>query len=273
MMEEPVTFKDRFLKKISIDKLARQVMATIGPVGGEQRIDKTAMKRLLEMSPYRYRKERDLDLWIRERTDGPDDVLVLDNDLPVYKTPVEDVAMRKSPTVKEMISIRNAIKILSDADVIKSKKADTLKAVWRSCIDELDLSFSPADLDDLALEARACHDGGDAECLEELFDIFAELLGLEAAPKGFRVKGFTILGVRRDGKAGEIRFGPALLHDPVENTLKWIDAPVSNLDKEQLLTFQKIAAGKAEAPAEGEAAIRRLRGMASGIDYDPYAGM
>jgi hypothetical protein len=76
----------------------------------------------LPFFPWSRRQERDLVLFLE--TDGPGQtrILVLDNDLSIYNTSVDDVVLRKSPTVKEMVNIRNAIKILNDKDVVTSKK-------------------------------------------------------------------------------------------------------------------------------------------------------
>ena len=49
--------------------------------------------------------------------------------------------MRKSPTIKEMISIRNAFKIINDKDVKISTKDESLKTIQKECIDLIDLSF------------------------------------------------------------------------------------------------------------------------------------
>ena len=63
-----------------------------------------------------------MDLYILGNTAKKKKILVLDNGLAIYHTTIEDVCMRKSPSVKEMISIRNTIKILNDEDVILGKK-------------------------------------------------------------------------------------------------------------------------------------------------------
>jgi len=107
-----MSFKENLLKKIRIDKLADQIISTIGPIDSEKKVDKQAMRTLIEMAPYEMRKERDLELYIKKN--GPEEkkrILVLDNDLSIYHTNMEDVALRKSPTVKEMVSIKNIIKI------------------------------------------------------------------------------------------------------------------------------------------------------------------
>ena len=126
-----MSFKENILKQIRINKTAKQVILSIGPPDSGRKVDKDAMRRLLEMSPYTYRKERDLDLYLEDAESEKKKILVLDNDLAIYDTFVEDVVLRKSPTVKEMISIRNAIKILNDSDVVISKKEESVKTIQK----------------------------------------------------------------------------------------------------------------------------------------------
>ncbi|MGD9325266.1 MAG: hypothetical protein PVG26_14685, partial [Desulfobacterales bacterium] len=92
-----MSFKENLLKKIEINKLSSKVLQTIGPADSGLKIDKEAMRKLLEIGPYRYRKERDLDLYIEQPDDDQSIILVLDNELPIYKTTIEDVLIRKSP--------------------------------------------------------------------------------------------------------------------------------------------------------------------------------
>ena len=109
-----MSYKDNLLKKIEIDRLVRTIADAIGPVESGKRIDKTVLAQLMTFFPWSRRDERDLVLFLE--TDGPGKtrILVMDNDMTIYHTSVEDVVLRKSPTVKEMVNIRNAVKILND---------------------------------------------------------------------------------------------------------------------------------------------------------------
>ena len=126
-----MSFKENLLKKIEINKLSRKVLQTLGPADSGLKIDKEAMRNLLETGPYQYRKERDLDLYIEQPDDGESIILVLDNELPIYKTTIEDVLIRKSPYTKEMLNIRNIIKILKDSDVKISRKEASVEIVQK----------------------------------------------------------------------------------------------------------------------------------------------
>ena len=61
-----MSFKENLLKKIEINKLSRKVLQTLGPADSGLKIDKEAMRHLLELGPYQYQKERDLDLFIEQ---------------------------------------------------------------------------------------------------------------------------------------------------------------------------------------------------------------
>ena len=63
-----MSFKENLLTKLKINRLAAKVLASIGPVESGSKVDKEAMRSLLEMSPYQHQKVRDLDLYV-ERLD------------------------------------------------------------------------------------------------------------------------------------------------------------------------------------------------------------
>ena len=155
LLGAPVSFKENLLKKIKIDQLAAKVIASIGPAESGSKLDKDAMRSLLEMSPYQHQKARDLDLYVEGMDQEPKKILVLDNELPIYRTTIADVAMRKSPLIKEMVNIRNIVKILKDADVKISRKDESVKAIQQVCIERLDLSFDSSDIEEIAKDGQA----------------------------------------------------------------------------------------------------------------------
>ena len=155
-----MSFKENLLKKMEIDRLVRTVGSAIGPVDSGKRIDRAILAQLIAYFPWARRQERDLELCLE--TDGAQKtrILVLDNDLTIYNTTVDDVVLRKSPTVKEMISIRNAVKILNDKDVVVSKKEASLKTIQDICIGELDLNFTADDIEGIAEEGIGALEAG-----------------------------------------------------------------------------------------------------------------
>ena len=66
-------FKENILKKIRIDRLAQQVMDSIGSYDSGKKIDKKIMRQLLKEAAYEYKKRRDLDLYIKQEASGPED--------------------------------------------------------------------------------------------------------------------------------------------------------------------------------------------------------
>ena len=91
--------------------------------------------------------------------------------------------MRRSPTVKEMISIRNAFKILNDKDVIVKKGPETLETIQKECIDLLDLSYKKTDLTAIAEDGTASLENAYQDGVIESLSLFGELLGFEHPPE------------------------------------------------------------------------------------------
>jgi hypothetical protein len=245
-----MSFKENLLRKIQIDALAKKVAASMGPPDSGRRIDKDTARSLLDMGSRKFRKERDLDLYIL-KTDSVSNVLVLDNDLTVYHTTPEDVALRKSPTVKEMISVRNVIKILNDGDVVVSKKEESVKTIRKECIEPLDLSFDKSDVDAIEKDGIASLDGAYTDGVTESLSLFSELLGYSPPPRNFRMTNFKIVGELTEKDGGEILYGPLVLYSIIHNTLKLVDEQVSALSKERTELVHRVAMGKEKASKEG----------------------
>lgn len=254
-----MAFKENLLQKIRIDQLAAQVLVSISPEGAESKLDKPAMRQLLSLSPYQHRRERDLDLYVRESGAGSPEILVLDNELPIYRTTVADVAMRKSPDVAEMVRPRNIIKILRDSDVKISRKAESLKAVQAACIAQLDLSFTDEDIDDLRRDGIASLESNYAEGVNETLALFAELLGYRPPPKPFQVPHCTIYAAVYRTESGEQRLGPAVVYSLVRSDLQLTEETFESRRKEAVERFHALAAGKEKAAVRGGAVFAHLQ--------------
>jgi hypothetical protein len=252
-------FKENLLKKIEIDQLAKRVAVSLGPSGGEAKLDKEAMRGLLALSSFTHRRERDLDLYVEESAAPVKNILVLDNELPIYHTTVEDVVLRKSPYVGEMASIRNIIKILKDSDVKTSRKEESLKAVQAACLGRLDLAFTEADIDDIRRDGIASLESGYAEGVNESLLLMAELLGYRPPPAAFRIPHGTVLGAAYRKESGEDVFGPAVVFNRVHNDLRLTEEQFGSLEKDKLERFHLIAAGKEVATAVGPAVFEHLK--------------
>jgi len=253
-----MSFKENLLKKIQIDQIAKKVMASVGPPDSGRKLDKPAMQDLLGMGLRQYRKERDLDLYLLE-SDG--NILVLDNELAIYKTTPEDVALRKSPTVREMISVRNVVRILNDADVVISKKEDSVRAIQEECVELLDLSYDKSDILELERDGVAALESGYTDGVTEVFSLFGELLGYASPPKALRMSNFKVMGASAPGKSGETLFGPIVIYGMVYNVLKLIERQVSSQDKAKTEFVHQVAMGKEKASCEGAEVFASLRDM------------
>ncbi len=249
-----MSLKENLLQKIEIDRLARQVIDSIRPqVGSSSKIDKQAMVRLFEIAAYNHEHKRDLDLYYRKEMahGSPSQFIVLDNDLAVYATTMEDVVMRKSPYVKEMISIRNIIKILNDGDVIRSKKADTVKLVHGQCLSTLDLTISPSGLFEIRMEGTTAVASGDTEAVLVSLALFAELLRYRPAPPFLVLRNYHLLcgvTIKPDGVSC---YGPHVMYDATTNRLKLSTLQIKNGDTEKIETFHQVAQDTMNADREG----------------------
>ncbi len=239
--------------------MSKKVLGSIGPPDSERKTDKATMRRLLEMSPYTLHKKRDLDLYIKGAPEDKVKILVLDNELAIYNTTADDVALRKSPTIKEMVSIRNAIKILSDSDVVISKKEESVNTIRKECIDLLDLSFNKADIEEIEKEGSASLENGYSDGVVESLSLFAELIEYTLAPKAFRIRHHKIIGISVKKESGEIVFGPAVIYSLAYNTLKLIEKKIGSFDKGEMEYFNQVIAKKQEASKEGADVFKYLK--------------
>ncbi|MDL1963690.1 MAG: hypothetical protein LWW98_04990 [Deltaproteobacteria bacterium] len=254
-----MSFKENLLKKIKIDSISKVVLNSIGPSDSGKKIDKETMRKLLEMSSYKFSRERDLDLYIKEADNGIEKILVLDNDLSIYKTTAEDVGMRKSPTVKEMLSIRNVIKILNDKDVVISKKEESLKTIQNELIEMIDLSFNKSDIEEIEKDGLDALEKWDADGVMECLSLFAELLGYRSPPKPLKIINHIVMGSLTKKESGEVMFGPVVIYSTTNNYLKLIDKQIGSLDKAKIELMHHIAVGKEAAPFEGPLVFQYLK--------------
>lgn len=254
-----MSFKDNLLKKMKIDRLAAQVLSSIKPPGSIQKVDLESMRTLLEMSAYELKVERDLDLYYKNHTADKLKIVVLDNDLPLYRTSIEDVVLRKSPIVKEMTKIRNIIKILSDSDVLTSKREETVRTVQQEGVELLDLSFDESDLDALATDGTTALQDKDPEGVLECISLFAEILDYRRLPKTMGVSELNAVGTKIEIEGGKILWGPLVLYNSASNRLKLVVDQFESGDRGKLDVLHQIAAGTKEADLEGSDVFEFLK--------------
>ncbi|MCG6908902.1 MAG: hypothetical protein LJE94_02120 [Deltaproteobacteria bacterium] len=253
-----MSFKENLLRKIKIDDLVGRVLASIGPPGSEKKLNKEAMQELIALSDFTYKRKRDLDLYIRQVEGGQDTILVLDNELALYRTTSEDVAMRKSPTVKEMVNIRNAIKILKDSDVVVSRRETTVKSIRETCIESLDLSYGDDDIAAIKKDGIAALENAYLDGVKEALSLLAELMGYTLLPASITVPHCYMVGRKDKKTSGEEAYGPVVIYNLMVNQLKLVDDPVGVYDKGKMEELHLVARGEREAPFEGAAVFEEL---------------
>jgi hypothetical protein len=237
------------------------VAFSVEPQADAAKFDKGAARRLIEMGGFRHvkLKDRDLELYILEDDVEKKKIIVLDNGLAIYNTTIDDVALRKSPTVNEMISFRNARKILSDSDVRVSKRTDSVRTLKKMLIYGLDLTYTEDDIDKITYEGAASLEGNDTGGVLESLILLSEVLGFQKAPKLFQSAPSEIRGDVGKGSGGEIRFGPAFMYDQTHNSLKFISSTFDSRVEDDLERYRQILNGEASADAEGIDVFRRLK--------------
>ncbi len=250
-------FKENLLRKIEIDRTAVKLAASIGPPDSGRRIDKQMARGFLAQAGGEKIIARDLELYRLAPQAGRERILVLDNDLPIYATSPSDVALRKSPIVKEMLNIRNIFKILNDADVLISKKDESIQTLREEMIAGLDLHFEAADIEEIYNDGRASLESKYVEGIEETLHIFAELLGYAPPPAALRQAHCLIIGGPASPRG--TAFGPAVLFNRMHLELKLIRTAVALKDEAAVAQYQKMAAGEAEADATGAEVLAFLR--------------
>ncbi|TYT74403.1 hypothetical protein [Desulfobotulus mexicanus] len=196
-----MTFRESLLKKIDLDRLALRIKRSLSP--DAEKLDKDCLRLLMAESAYLPRTLRDMEIYVLEEAGSLPDIVVADRGLGRYRSSLEDVAMRKSPTIKEMISFTNARKILSDADVLVSSKTETLDYIHSHCLERLDLSFTLKDIEAIADEGALALEIRDGEGVKTALMLFAELLGLSQGPAAWREPGWLLYGLQE--KEGEKR--------------------------------------------------------------------
>ncbi|WP_028324855.1 hypothetical protein [Desulfatirhabdium butyrativorans] len=234
--------KENWLQKMAIDRLSNKAILSIGASDGGSKLDRDAVRELLSIAGYTHRRERDLDIYLPRPEAASQDILVLDNALGFYRTDIADIALRKSPTVKEMVSIRNAIKILNDKDVLISRKADSIGRLQQEAIGTLDLQITEAGLDEMLADARESLHNKYGEGVEEVLVILADMLGFQVDPRPFGLDHHRVIGRVSSTRAGDAALFPAAVFGRIHNRLIWLLKPISAADPETVKRYKTLTA-------------------------------
>jgi len=174
-----MSFKENLKSKIRLDRLFQSIVSTLKEPPGRRWLDKELTKELLAMTDFEHKKVRDLHLYMRPMEGEIMEVAVLDNELPIYHTTVDDVTLRKSPYWQQMFSIKNVRKIMNDHDVIASKGKESLKRLHVNALALLDLTYTSNDLALLLEDARRGLEQKSISQIQESLDLFARLLDFQ----------------------------------------------------------------------------------------------
>ena len=198
-----MSFKENLKLKIKLDRLLLKLVATIREPPGQRWLDKALTREFLEMTDFEAVKVRDLHLYVRPREGANTEVLVFDNELAIYHTTVDDVALRKSPAWQEIFSTRNIKKIMYDQDVITSKGKASLKKIHADALALLDLTYGRDDLTRLLDDARQALAQESIVQLQEALDLFVHLLDFKPVAPGVEVKDLRLFA-RQVQESGEV---------------------------------------------------------------------
>ncbi|MDY6837932.1 MAG: hypothetical protein SWH78_08160 [Thermodesulfobacteriota bacterium] len=246
-----MSFKENLKRKMLIDSLTRTASQSVGAPGVHRKVDKETIRKLLSLSPFIFEKRRDLDLYFRELEPGLGEILVLDNELPLYgKTTLDDVALRRSPELKEMVNIRNVIKILKDSDILMCKGREALRYVQDRALELLDLRYEPKDIEEMADEGLEAIARVDSEAVMEALDLFVEILGYEPVPAEVLVNDYIMFGACQKDERGKELWGPIVMYNDRTNTIRGIKRPMASDDPVERDMIARVALGEIEADAE-----------------------
>ena len=179
-----MSFKENLKTKVKLDRLLKKLVSTIRELPGKLWLDKVLTQELLDMTDLKHEKVSYLHLYVRPLKGEIMEVVVFDNELPIYHTTVADVALRKSPYWQQMFSIRNIRKIMNDKDVIISKGKESLKRLHANAMALLDLTYTRDDLALMLEDARQGLDQKSTAQIQESFDLFFELLDFQPVSLG-----------------------------------------------------------------------------------------
>lgn len=248
-----MSFKENLKRKILIDGLTETASLSVGTPDMSRKVDKDAVRELLSLSPYIVEKKRDLELYFMEVEKGLGEIISLDNELPLYThTTVDDVTLRRSPELKEMISIRNIIKILNDSDILLYKGRETLRHIRKRALELLDLRYEKADIEQLADEGIEALAGASSDQVMEILDLFVEIMGCELVPVEFTVNDYEMMfGPCERAEDKDRLFTWIVMYNVKRNELKLIRQNLIAKNKVSRELIRSIGKGEISPEAEG----------------------
>lgn len=257
-----MSLKESLRSKMRIDKLAKQIIATMRETPGDRKLNQEATRLLLQMTDYVYSKIRGLHLYVGHTEEGRQEVVVLDNELPIYHTAVADVAMRRAPRWKEMVSIRNIRKVLNDTDILVSRGKASIQRIQARATAQLDLSCTRGELELLVKDATAAIAARSAEQVQEVLQMFFELLSYKMLNMDVVPAHLQTFAMAESRETAAESYENLIWFDPEKPQVKLLKgrfSPRSDLDIARLL---HCVAGEKPATLEDAAVFAFLAELA-----------
>ncbi len=264
-----MSFKENLKAKIHLDRLLRQVVQTMREPPQIRWLDKDLIRELLKGTDFKYRKSRNLDLYVRSPADGEMEVLVLDNELPIYRTDVGDVTLRKNPHWKDVFSLRNIRRIMNDQDVVVSRGKDSLERVYSDALGRLDFTYTRDDLEPLVEDGRRGVELGSAEPVRESLDLFFEVLGFEPVFFAVTQPEVYFFGRPMPGRGEAPHFEHLVVFNQDGPTVGLKKGAFSPRDEADLEWVDRYVEGRAKADFEGVEVFEFLAELALAQEQKP----
>ena len=179
-----MSYKLNLKTKIKLDNLLKKLLSTIRDKPGRSRLDKGLVRELLGRAGYKNIHVRDLDLYVRPLEGENMEIVVMGNELAIYRTTLDDIALRKSPYWQEVFSISNIRKIMNDKDVLISKGRKSLDLLHSNALELLDLGYTGDDLMLLQEDGRNGLERKSITRIRESLDLFVALLDFQPVSFG-----------------------------------------------------------------------------------------
>jgi hypothetical protein len=246
-----MSLKENLKAKIKLDGLLRRLVSTIREPPGKRWLDKVLTQEILGMTDFAYKEVSKLHLYIRPLEGEIMEVLVLDNELPIYHTTVDDVTLRKNPYWQQMFSVKNIKKIMNDQDVVVSKGKESLKRLHAAALALLDLSYTRDDLARLVEDARQGLERKSIAQIRESFDLLFELLDFQPVSLGGPERDLQIFAGPKPGGDAVPPFEHLILFDEKNLSLGLKKGPFSPQNESDLAWVIQYARGEETADLQG----------------------
>ncbi len=253
-----MSLKENLQKKLKIERLAGKISSTMRETPGSRHLNKDAVRDLLAMTDFEKTRARDLTLYLRPLHGEMKEVVVLDNELPIYHSTVADVAMRKTPHWKEMFSVSNIRKVLNDNDVIVSKGRESLARITDCALALLDLSYAREDLETLLRGARISLHKKLSSGVRESLELFFQLVDFQSISTEVQDPHVLLFARVKETEGESVLFEDLIIFDEKNAEVQLLSGEFSPASDRDLARFLLHVRGAAQTTIEGEGVFEYL---------------